>query len=470
MFSVIKNISMLFIFLTACEESLSSSTTFPTDEVNSDSEDRDLATRIIIDNDATYNRTIPDFSLEQDHSTMILDEQTDMAQSSIVDIGSPDEMCDQTYVVEIQANLESTTVLDLEACQSPHIKLVIPTGSHWQLELNFSSQTNHTYSLPIRGSFFDSFDWRNYLGEPSPQNGISIIEAVSSGRNRVSFDLNAGRSGEHHLLLYQQDDQAWVPQVNARLQMSLSCLAGCELNSTRYPIVLVHGYAGVDQYFGILDYFYRVPTLLREKGFAVFVPSLSPIELTSVRAQELSVFLDRVQAESGAEKFNLIAHSQGGLDSRFLISTLGEQDRIASLTTIATPHQGIPIELLDFFSRQSFAQDTIEQFNQENPPSPQVSYFSWSARTCTLLEPLCLRSLHGEVVTPFLLATYTLLRAYGFNDGLVPTESMLYGIHLGELNADHFDQIGQIADQNRGAFAHLEFYLNEALRLQAIDF
>ena len=44
---------------------------------------------------------------------------------------------------------------------------------------------------------------------------------------------------------------------------------------------------------------------------------------------------------------------------------------------------------------------------------------------------------------------------------------MVYGEHLGELNADHFDQIGQIADRDRGPFAHRAFYLNEAHRLKS---
>lgn len=42
-------------------------------------------------------------------------------------------------------------------------------------------------------------------------------------------------------------------------------------------------------------------------------------------------------------KFHIIAHSMGGLDSRYLITHLGGSHRIASLTTIATPHFGSPI-------------------------------------------------------------------------------------------------------------------------------
>ena len=117
-----------------------------------------------------------------------------------------------------------------------------------------------------------------------------------------------------------------------------------------------------------------------------------------------------------------------------------------------------------------FSEAELISFNQNNPTDPQVSYFSWSARSCTVLEWNCLRDYGGELVTPFLLPTYTLLRAYGANDGLIMTDSMIYGTHLGELSADHFDQIGQIADQRDGAFSHLNFYENEARRLKTSGF
>ena len=41
-----------------------------------------------------------------------------------------------------------------------------------------------------------------------------------------------------------------------------------------------------------------------------------------------------------SEPVNLIAHSMGGLDARYLISRLGMADQVRSLTTISTPHRG----------------------------------------------------------------------------------------------------------------------------------
>jgi triacylglycerol lipase len=47
--------------------------------------------------------------------------------------------------------------------------------------------------------------------------------------------------------------------------------------------------------------------------------------------------------ETGCEKVNVIGHSKGGLDARYAISCLGMDARVASLTTVNTPHRGTPL-------------------------------------------------------------------------------------------------------------------------------
>ena len=60
----------------------------------------------------------------------------------------------------------------------------------------------------------------------------------------------------------------------------------------------------------------------------------------SVSATEVAERIKEVIAETGAEKVNIIAHSKGGLDSRYAISHLGMDKYVATLTTINTPHYG----------------------------------------------------------------------------------------------------------------------------------
>jgi hypothetical protein len=60
----------------------------------------------------------------------------------------------------------------------------------------------------------------------------------------------------------------------------------------------------------------------------------------------------------GTKKTHIVAHSMGGLDSRYLLSPVSENKLVApvqSLTTISTPHQGSPIadiidKLMDLLS------------------------------------------------------------------------------------------------------------------------
>ncbi len=47
--------------------------------------------------------------------------------------------------------------------------------------------------------------------------------------------------------------------------------------------------------------------------------------------------------KENTNKVNLIAHSKGGLDSKFFIENLNNNDVVATLTTLCTPFKGSPI-------------------------------------------------------------------------------------------------------------------------------
>jgi triacylglycerol lipase len=82
----------------------------------------------------------------------------------------------------------------------------------------------------------------------------------------------------------------------------------------------------------------------------------------------------------------------------------------------------------------------------------------------------CRAASGGESVDPLLIASYEFLRGeepdHGPNDGLVVVASATYGRFLGTIPADHWDEIGQLADSGpRGPFDHLAFYAGLAERL-----
>jgi triacylglycerol lipase len=104
---------------------------------------------------------------------------------------------------------------------------------------------------------------------------------------------------------------------------------------TRYPIVLVHGLSGASS---DMDAF---RTDLRSHGAKVYAVQLSGFqgeEGPNGRGEQLLAYVKSVLAETGAQKVNLVGHSQGGLSSRYVAYVAA--DLIASVTTIGTPHRG----------------------------------------------------------------------------------------------------------------------------------
>ncbi|SMF99039.1 esterase/lipase family protein [Burkholderia singularis] len=111
--------------------------------------------------------------------------------------------------------------------------------------------------------------------------------------------------------------------------------------ATRYPIILVHGLTGSANMFGAVPYWYGMQPDLEQHGAKVFVADMSGFQSDygpNSRGEQLLAYVKQVLAITGAQKVNLIAHSQGGLTSRYVASVAPEL--VASITTIATPHNG----------------------------------------------------------------------------------------------------------------------------------
>lgn len=131
---------------------------------------------------------------------------------------------------------------------------------------------------------------------------------------------------------------------------------------TRYPIVLCHGMSGFDSVLGILDYWYGIDAALRDAGATVYVAQVSPFDSPEKRGEELLEQIEEISARTGAAKLNLIAHSQGGFDARYVSAV--RPDLVASVTTVGTPHDGA--ELADILRRNlkpgGFAEGVLSYF------------------------------------------------------------------------------------------------------------
>jgi triacylglycerol lipase len=238
--------------------------------------------------------------------------------------------------------------------------------------------------------------------------------------------------------------------------------------------VLAHGYFGFER-IGLQrvghEYFRGVRRRLEALGYSVYVTRVSPAAGIDVRAAQLAAQIERL----GAKRVNIIAHSMGGLDARLAISKLGLATRVASLTTIGTPHHGTPLadmalsfgdwrtvrRLLDSIGVNvdglyDVSTARMREFNRSIVDASEVSYASVVG---------AVNAASTAVVNALLLPGHAyLLRKGGANDGVVPATSQRWGRAIAEVEADHWAQIGWF-----GSFDVEGFYVQLAEGLAERD-
>jgi triacylglycerol lipase len=129
-----------------------------------------------------------------------------------------------------------------------------------------------------------------------------------------------------------------APCLLAARPAAAFCIFNCSYTKTRYPIVLAHGLGGFDSLFGVLDYWYGLEDALEDQGATVFVTEVSQLNSTQARGEQLLAQVLQIRAITGKAKVNLIGHSHGGLDVRYVAAV--RPDIVASVSTVATPHKG----------------------------------------------------------------------------------------------------------------------------------
>ncbi len=303
------------------------------------------------------------------------------------------------------------------------------------------------------------------------------------------------------------------------------------------PIVLAHGFgaskASVTTFFGVKD-------ALERDGHFVVVTEVQPFASVEARAGTLAPQLDRAIADfCSARKFgvaacprstrvNIIAHSMGGLDARYAISRLGYGARVASLTTISTPHHGsmladAALGLLG--SDRSFNEAGFNRlatafglavtsaelaknpdlragaealtvahsaaFNAATADDARVYYASWAGVSKATggwrfadeqrgVRAACGGHYEGRIayadfMNPQLVlgASVVSSGATSLQDGLVTIESAKHGNFQGCIGADHLQEVGQpflLAPDVWTGFDHVAFYRGIARDLGARGF
>ena len=109
----------------------------------------------------------------------------------------------------------------------------------------------------------------------------------------------------------------------------------------KYPIILVHGVMIKD--FKFFKAFGRIEGILNKNGYKCYTADIDGMGSTITNAEQLKTFILEVLRKDNVDKVNLIAHSKGGLDSKYMIENLGMDDKVSSLITLCTPYKGSPI-------------------------------------------------------------------------------------------------------------------------------
>ena len=108
--------------------------------------------------------------------------------------------------------------------------------------------------------------------------------------------------------------------------------------ATKYPILMVHGVFFRD--FDHFNYWGRTPKELERNGARLFYGEHESASSVPESARQIANKVIDLVREQNCGKVNIIAHSKGGLDTRYAVSMLGIAPYVASITTINTPHRG----------------------------------------------------------------------------------------------------------------------------------
>lgn len=369
----------------------------------------------------------------------------------------------------------------LKPCSLNGIFAVIPRDTKW--EFTFTGMGDGDVAYAFSSHYFLQDAAHNDSLKPidDPLEGIRAPKVASepAENGKTTLHYTATWGGEQDIVIHSGD-----PSVPREITIEVKCLENCDRVTTRFPIMMAHGIIGTDRYFGLVDYWNGMIGPMRDLGTEVFLSSTGMIRAIDKSAGFLAQTLDEMLQKTGARKINIIAHSQGGLDSRYLASPNGldRGQAIDSITTISTPHHGVPLPLLELLTTiadliidlPDFTPEEALVFNENIIDSPGTQYYAWAFQSCGRLDFKCQLDsggkkgimffvTGGEIVTPFLGATFQLLSlTNGPNDGMITVESARWGPNnFGPLWADHMDEVGHLfRDRYKEPFDHVQFYVD----------
>ncbi len=251
-----------------------------------------------------------------------------------------------------------------------------------------------------------------------------------------------------------------------------------------HPIILAHGITRPDYLIDFVvrklnlndfshvydkfHYFKGIASYLKQHGFEVYHTSVSFAADVETRARDLAREIRKILANTGHEKVHLIGHSMGGLDARHAIVNHGMAEKVASVTTLGTPHLGASVA--DWFIENgrwnkifSALGKVINLEGFKDLTTAACRAFNEQARDAEASNPVIYQayaSSHRREFTflPFQKTWQITYEREGDNDGLVSVQSQKWEPCLAAKNgvkkiirqydfpvaADHVNQMGWV--------------------------
>ncbi|MCU0849369.1 MAG: alpha/beta fold hydrolase [Spirochaetes bacterium] len=247
------------------------------------------------------------------------------------------------------------------------------------------------------------------------------------------------------------------------LMISLPVFAGGSSKiNVKYPIILIHGWAGSDAFLGAIPYFWGIESNLESKvkvgslNDGIFVANtVNAFNTDDQRGPQLRQFVLQVLAVTGAQKVNIIGHSMGGTTSRYMVSCFADMKlKVASITSVATPHRGTSAAqlilkinagtmgalqwVMDNFWGKLVSGDAKSRFiaaTKQLTPENMVVFNQYITNVAGIRYFSYADKYYGVSPAPFnniLYPFYAWMKdREGDNDGVVPVSSMIWGEYRG---------------------------------------
>lgn len=191
-----------------------------------------------------------------------------------------------------------------------------------------------------------------------------------------------------------------------------------------YPVVLVHG-----TFANRYDNWIAASPMLAKLGYCVYaldyggsrgniIQGIGPV---ADSAAQLADFVDRVLGATGADKVDIVGHSQGGMMPRYYLKFGGGADLVHALVGLAPSNHGTDLDGIANLAKnfpgaadlvysacpacrdQVRGSDTLQRINADGDTMPGVSYTVISTRYDEVVTPYTSQTLSGPDVTNIVL-------------------------------------------------------------------